>query len=467
MAVRPISRGGDGNRNALVALVIIAVAAIGAFIWQLTNNKDLQNKLDTAEKRARKFGTAPEFYSVEAANRGSTEADTMADHLKKLALLVSGHDDILQPAIEAESRRMLKQVAAEQGGVVNPEHTLFTALTSLSSAYGKLTQAKAALQAERDELANENQQLAAGNMAARKEFEEKIAEIRDDLSRIEREKDEAIATKDKQFTELQTASESQTEEMNRQRVERQTQDRNTEIEIARSKKLINDLQAKIDELKPSAFDANAILTRADGRIMRAIPGSDVVYIDLGSHDKLRAGMGFEVFSPTGERLDSEYRGKASVEVVTVLDTTAECRITRSTALKPIVEGDIVVNVAFERNRKTKFVVQGDFDLDYNDEIDWDGVERVSGLVREWGGQVVPEVDESVDFVVLGTGPQLPQVLSGKPTSAVVEDLTNTRAKDRAAWLAVIEAARARNIPILTQTQFLYLTGERGGAFAQR
>jgi hypothetical protein len=467
MAVRPATRGGDGMLYGLIAFVIVSVASLGAFIWQLTNNKELQDKNTSAAKQIKEFGLPLQYYKDEAQARSSTVADTMHSQIKALANLISGKEDMLQPGLEAETRRALKQIADASPGVINPNDTLLTAITKLGSGYGKQTQQLAALKAERDELAGLNDQISAGNATARKEFEEQVAELRDNLARVEKEKDEAVAAKDKQFSELQTASEAQADEMNRARTLKQTTDREIEIEIARLKKLINEYQKKIDELRPSAFDVNALLTKADGRIMRAIPGSDVVYINLGSRDKLRAGMGFEVFSPMGERTDSDYRGKASIEIVTVLDTTAEARITRQTALKPIVEGDVIVNVAFEKNRKTKFVVRGDFDLDYDGETDFDGLERISGLIREWGGQVVPEVDESVDFVVVGTGPQAPDVLQGRPISSVVEDLITTRSKERANWLAVVEAAKARNIPVLTQTQFLFLTGERGGAFGQR
>ncbi len=89
------------------------------------------------------------------------------------------------------------------------------------------------------------------------------------------------------------------------------------------------------------------------------------------------------------------------------------------------------------------------------------------LVREWGGQVVPQVDESVDFVVVGTGQLSGTELKGRPMSAVVEEMMDTRHKEFAQRKSVIDQARNLNIPVLTQTQFLYLTGERGGAFAQR
>ena len=469
MAGRPASRGGDGKTYALVAFVILTVASLGAFIWQLTINKELQNRAETEKRKADKFGNPPPYYADESAARGNatTIANTMAKHLEDYASLVTGKKDMYQPAVEREARRSLRQIADANKDLVQEADTLLTAVNKLGNEYNKLKAAKAPLQAERDELAAENQQLAAGNLAARKEFEEEVAKLKEEMARVETEKDEAVSTKDKQVVELTAASEAQTEEMNKQRVDLQTRERNTEIKIARDKKLIEDYQRKIDELRPDAFDVNAILTKADGRVMRAIPGSDVIYVNLGERDKLRPGMGFEVFSPMGERVEGEYRGKASVEVVSVKGTTSECRITRQTQAKPIVEGDVVVNIAFERNRKTRFVVVGDFDLDYNDEIDWDGGERIAGLVREWGGQVVPQVDESVDFVVVGTGQLSGTELKGRPMSAVVEEMMDTRHKEFAQRKSVIDQARNLNIPVLTQTQFLYLTGERGGAFAQR
>src|SRR5262245_15846993 len=103
--------------------------------------------------------------------------------------------------------------------------------------------------------------------------------------------------------------------MNRARTQKQSTDRETEIKFAQLEKTNSDLQKKIDELKPSAFDVNALLTAADGRIMQTIPDSDVVYINLGARDKIRAGMDFEVFSPVDEQSETgDYRGKASVEI---------------------------------------------------------------------------------------------------------------------------------------------------------
>ena len=46
----------------------------------------------------------------------------------------------------------------------------------------------------------------------------------------------------------------------------------------------NDLEAMREQVriyKPGGFDPYDILKKADGRVLRAIPGSDVVYIDAG------------------------------------------------------------------------------------------------------------------------------------------------------------------------------------------
>src|SRR5262249_36208209 len=147
----------------------------------------------------------------------------------------------------------------------------------------------------------------------------------------------------------QAASEALTEDMNKARVREQTTARETEIRSTKLTNQIKDLQGKISELKPGSFDAKSILTKSDGLVLRAIPGSEICYIGVGKKDGIKAGMKFEVFSPFGERMTDEYRGKATIEVATVLDSTSECKITRSTPTKPIVEGDMIVNVIYEKN----------------------------------------------------------------------------------------------------------------------
>jgi hypothetical protein len=147
--------------------------------------------------------------------------------------------------------------------------------------------------------------------------------------------------------------------------------------------------------------------------------------------------------------------------------TAECMVTRSTPGQPIIEGDIVVNLAFERNRKPKFVVRGSFDLNYDGVIDANDIERVSALIRDWGGQVVAELDETTDFVVVGVAPAVPRVLPGVPVSPVVQVQVERQKLARTEFAGLIEKAKTLNIPVITQSQLLFLTGYAGETAARQ
>jgi hypothetical protein len=170
-------------------------------------------------------------------------------------------------------------------------------------------------------------------------------------------------------------------------------------------------------------------------------------------------MGFEVFPQLGSP-GQALRGKASLEVATLMEDTAECRVTRSTPNQPIVEGDIVVNIAYEQGRKPKFVVRGEFDLNYDGKVDaFGGRDEVESIIRQWGGQVVPDLDESVDFVVIGVPPREGEVPAG--ASDIVRDQEDRKRLERSEFHKLIDDARSMYIPVITQNQFLFLTGYAG------
>jgi uncharacterized small protein (DUF1192 family) len=473
MAVRPASRGGDGTMYGLITFAILTVASLGAFVWQLTINDDLKTKAESAQKRLQSVGTPPGFYMEQAGDRTSA-TDVMNQSIQGMAQIITGKPEAVLPAVQEEAGRLMAELAKNTGGKVGEKDALVSALRKLGAAYQQLVKEKSDLQARHDELATENQTLANGNSMTRKEFEEQVAALKADVERIDQEKNDTLSAKDRQFTEQQSLTEAQTEEMNRARVERQNETRQSDIASEKLRKQVDDLQKVVSGLRSTGFDATDILTKADGRVLRAIPGSDVVYVDVGTRDRVRAGMTFAIFSPVGERgvTDGQGRstdviGKATVEVQAVREGTSECRIVRSTPGKPIIEGDVAVNIAFERDRKTKFVLRGEFDLNYDGEADWDGNEKVSAIIREWGGQVVKDVDETVDFVIIGFGPETPRIAADRPISAVVQDLVSAKKEERAEWLAVIERAKTRNIPVITQTQFLHLTGYGGAGLVAR
>jgi len=444
---------------ALVTFVILTVAGLGAFIWQFAINKGLQEAATRARDDLNTIGSPPSYYREEARARNGRVADVMHDDIQKLSFLIAGAKEAVRPAVEAEANALLASVAKTHPSTVSAGDTLLKAVRSLDAALASAKQQIRALDDTKGNLQLENQRLAEGGKAAQDEFTAAVAEQKAEVDRLQKEMTDQLAAKDEQLASQVASAQSLEEEFNRFRSDKQAQDRENEVTFGRMRNQIDDLQKKLAAVRPQV-DINAILTKADGRILRAIPGSDVVYINLGAADNVQPGHTFEVFSATGERR-ADYRGKASLEVSLVLDKTAECRVTRSTYGVPILEGDIVVNIAYERNRKPRFVVTGEFDLDYDGTADWDGREKVLTIIREWGGVVMDELDETTDFVVIGGGPRVPAISGDRPVSPIVADLSDTRSRELSEYRDLITRAQGLYIPVVNQSQFLYLTGYAG------
>jgi hypothetical protein len=469
MAGRPVTvrSGPSGATVGMIASLIIAVALLVMFILQLTSNKQLLDRALTAERVAEKYGRAPSYYEEEATNRKTGVFAVMEDDRRRVAQLVTGVPDAVGITIVEQSNQLLSDLAKGYEGSINPNDTLLTALKRFGDLFGRSQEEKTTLSAQVSSLQGEVESLTAQLNSQRTEFENTVAGLDKQMRGSEEDKIRQLQNKDDQLAALQDKLNSLEQQLQTLKREGLQAARLAEAEVQRLLTQIGDLQTQIQVLKPAAFDPNAILTKADGKVLRAIPGSDVVYISLGSTDKIKVGMGFEVYSQTRET-PKGLRGKASLEVVTLMDDTAECRVMRADPAQPIIEGDYIVNIAYERGRLPKFVVMGDFDLNYDGNPDYDGRDKIISMIKQWGGQVVDDLDESVDYVVIGLGPQPPTFAPGQAVSDVVRDQAQQKALEQSKFHAVVERARSMFIPVITQNQFLFLTGYVGEeAFARR
>jgi len=92
-------------------------------------------------------------------------------------------------------------------------------------------------------------------------------------------------------------------------------------------------------------------------------------------------------------------------------------------------------------------------------VDFDGAEQVAHLIRQWGGQVVDKLDESVDFVVIGLSPGAAvSPAPGGPVSEVVRAQRQQKALEAGQFSDIVQQAQRMFIPVITQNQFLYLLG---------
>jgi len=451
----------------LITFAALSVICLGLFIFQLTKNKSLEARAQGAEQKADLYGNPPSYYIEEARNRRTKVFAVMTDDLRRLAKLVTGVPEDVGTAVATKAEQVLGDIVRGKPGTISPGDTLLSALMTMSELHSKEQAAAKALAAALDTAQRENAALTQQLKATRDQFESQVAALSEQVQRAQQEKIDAVNQKDAQLRELQATLDATEAQLQTIKREGNSLVREKEIELGRRDAMIAELQKQVQALKPGTFDPYAILTSADGRILRAIPGSDVVYVNLGSTDRIRPGMGFEVFSPT-HAAASGLRGKASLEVVTVMEQTAECRVTRRVPGQPIIEGDVVVNIAYERGRLPKFVVRGDFDLDYDGVVDYNGLEEVTALIRQWGGQVVDDLDESVDFVVIGLPPSGPGLKPNQHVSDVVRDQALQKELERSQFRALVERAQKMFIPVITQNQFLFLTGFAGeSSVAQR
>ena len=73
-------------------------------------------------------------------------------------------------------------------------------------------------------------------------------------------------------------------------------------------------------------------TFVDATVLDFDPRSSTLFIDIGADKRVVPGMTFELFDDASAIVaasDSGSRGKASIQVVKVGDTTSTCRVLRS------------------------------------------------------------------------------------------------------------------------------------------
>ena len=465
-----------GSKAALVTWTVITsilfVVATVLAIFAYLDRNNVVTERDTDRAKYGKIMSDTEYNGdlktqLETVANANTETYPNGSSLVKIATLQRNElANVLAGPTAKSAEDALAKGRAALAAVDEKTKVKADSLTGAANALTtKLTAAQSQvkqLETARDDL---NKKIAAINASFEQQLATKDKDIeaaRTQTGTYQTDVTGVRADKDKQIADIQAAAEQQTklaqEDVNR------LQAQLSEAASAGKKQdqVIASLQSKLRDIRVSG---DQISRQIDARIIR-VSTDNTVYIDLGTGDQVVAGMSFEVFdriegvpkigdAGTDDNLP---KGKASIEIVKVQPGASQARIIRSTPGTNVVEGDLCVNVVYDRNIKYNFLVYGNFDLDRNGQATPSDADVIKRLVTQWGGNVVDKMTVDVDFLVIGKVPEIPNYSQEELDRPEIQFEVERRKQELAAYDEILAQAIQLNIPVLNQNRFLYFTG---------
>jgi hypothetical protein len=243
----------------------------------------------------------------------------------------------------------------------------------------------------------------------------------------------------------------------------------TDAELAITQERMKRTQEKLNTLVPPP-DSEIAAYKPDGKIILIDESTKVVHLNIGSDDHVYRGLTFQVYEKNTP-IPKDGKGKAEIEVFNVEKNISAARITSSNPKKPVIADDIVANLIWDSAQTNIFAVAGDFDLNGDGEIDYEGADKIKALIKKWGGKVTDDISIDTDFLVLGTTP----IVLQKPTFEQMEadpmamDKYEASLKRLTSYKEVQTQAQNLSIPVFNLERFLYFIGyktqsARPGAF---
>jgi hypothetical protein len=338
---------------------------------------------------------------------------------------------------------------------------------------------KAAFDAQNElkEATQKLDKLAEDQAKEQKKFQQAMADEAARIKNLEAANAKFQRDKDQQVKDLDQRIRKLRDEADEQLIKSQSETRKIQQQADQYRAELKRTQEQLNQFRPKVATVG-LATAADGEVVRAQPEEGVVYINLGQQDHLMLGLRFQVFSASAE-VNPNGQGKAAIEVVNIHPKVAECRVIASNPVDPIVPGDLCVNVVYDRHRKYRFVVEGQFDLAGTGQFDPQDAEKIKAWIEAWGGEVItlppPPAKaeicptcgqpirpqslgfETVDFLVLGAPPMMPQKIApdAKPEERARIEAQRV-AYDR--YMRVGQQAKETGVAILNQSQFLNFIG---------
>lgn len=441
-----------------ITVTLLGVLSLGLFVAAIiffSQSQSLRRQLTQAQADTSEILRAEERNSDavlrlkdEAKRDNKSAMGYLVESMRSLNLKISGSgsDTPKQLLEKLDGLAPTGSVADAVAGLRNEIQAAGTKLAEAESARNAaLDQAKQ--ESERTgALAESFKQTVAKQNA---ELEKNRAELDSYRQGVNKKKEDYDAALDKVRGEAQAREAQLNERIKKLEAESLTLiDRLNQLQAAKSK----------DQLKPGSEAA-----LVDGSVIAIDSSAGTITINRGARDKVFLGITFAVYADAtaikpDEKTGEYPRGKATVEVISVGDSSSVCRITSEVRGNPIVRGDVVANSLYDPKKVYTFLVYGNFDVNSDGRPTAAEADQIRAIVKDWGGTTVDELTGNVDFLILGARPTVPpRPAPGAPLAVVQEFIRLDTAAQR--YDTLFSQATATSIPVLNENRLYTLIGK--------
>ena len=468
------------------AMLYTLITFVGLFIIATTiaviyyvKAEDYRTRLEDTQRQINDLATDRERQAmpttVGTKPTQKTWLGTMVDYLDQIITLIAGGVPAPTSAevkVNNTSTEVGKVIKLVQGyiDIGDPNKTgLVQIIKELAAELDKTVKEKLATQEQLDDRQTKFEDADKANFEKEQTLlaeKEKLQQLVDDYKKkyddlsalLEQTTEERVETFRKQLQQARDELKTLNDTLLK-----------TQAELEMAQNMMKRAQEEVEKIKPGP-DREALAYKPDGKIILIDDMAKVVHLNIGGNEHVYQGLTFTVYD-RGTFVPEDGKGKAEIEVFDVAETYSAARITHSELKRPILQGDIVANLIWDSNETNVFVVTGDFDLDNDGRIDYDGADKIKVLIEKWGGRVDDSISVDTDFLVLG---KLPQVLQ-RPTLEELEVDPRATEKYEASLQRLNRYNQLRSqaevlwLPVFRYERFLYFIGyksqiARAGAF---
>ncbi|UCD75752.1 MAG: hypothetical protein JSV91_02320 [Phycisphaerales bacterium] len=454
MAVR--SGAGTGVVVSLVVFVLTTVFLLVltiVFYAGQQNERELRKQAEDARdiyiERGERNMQLFKAYEA-AAPPGTSVARHIHDEYERLMRYVAGQPSSMDGIKASFASFGIPDDGVVLDGLRNTDRDLKTRQSELDAANRTLASMQGGLQAKEEEI----EALKAAHEQEVEAVQGEIASYRDAAEEYARRVQTTIDELNDTKTRLREQYQSRIDDL-----EQENNGLLEELQVLRGR--VDEFERILKDIRVKSADPDKLV---DGYVIDLAGGNDQVFIDRGRDDRIVLGMTFEVYDDSGsirvdQRTGEMPRGKASLQVIKVGDTTSTCKITRSVPGRPVVRNDVIANAVYDPEYIFKFLVHGKFDVDGDGKPSEAEAEYLRRLVQQWGGQVVyaEELPGDLDFLVLGSEPPpVPQLRDNATDPEIAIWLEKKKALEK--YEQLFAQAREAQIPVLNANRFFILIG---------